>query len=105
MSAPDVTPAAAHSQSERTIACVEVWGGSHAFDHAVSVPGNDVRISCTPHNGDASGGDIYYISSCAKGQISRFILADVAGHGAEVAHIALSLRTLMRKHINNANHQ
>jgi phosphoserine phosphatase RsbU/P len=93
------TPAA----PPRTLACMEVWGGSQAFDHAVSVPGNDVRVSSTPYNGAASGGDIYYVSNCAAGTITRFFLADVSGHGTAVADIAVQLRSLMRRHINTAD--
>lgn len=82
---------------------MEVWGGSRAFDQSVRVPGNDVRVSCTPFRGEASGGDIYYISNCAAGIITRFVLADVSGHGEQVAHVATHLRQLMRRHINTAN--
>ena len=108
-------PVASHAQLEaasaarrmekhaRPIACMEVWGGSAAFEACLSVPGNHVRISCTPHAGDASGGDVYYISSCAAGLITRFVLADIAGHGETIAQVALALRTLMRTHINTAD--
>lgn len=82
---------------------MEVWGGSRAFDESISVPGNDVRISCTPFQGEASGGDIYYVSNCAAGIITRFVLADVSGHGELVAQIATDLRKLMRRHINTAD--
>lgn len=82
---------------------MEVWGGCRAFDQSVSVPGHDVRISCTPYRGEASGGDIYYVSNCAAGIITRFVLADVSGHGEQVARVATNLRGLMRRHINTAN--
>jgi sigma-B regulation protein RsbU (phosphoserine phosphatase) len=91
------------SPASRSIGCMEVWGGSQAFDLSVSVPGNDVRISCTTYGGAPSGGDIYYISNCAAGIITRFVLADVSGHGGEVAQLASDLRKLMRRHINTAN--
>ena len=82
---------------------MEVWGGSQALDQSVSVPGNDVRISCTPFRGEASGGDIYYVSNCAAGIITRFVLADVSGHGEQVSKVASDLRRLMRRHINTPN--
>jgi serine phosphatase RsbU (regulator of sigma subunit) len=82
---------------------MEVWGGSHAFDQSVSVPGNDVRVSSIPYAGAPAGGDIYYVSNCAAGIITRFFLADVSGHGSDAAHIAAELRSLMRKHINTAD--
>ena len=48
----------------------------------------------------AGGGDVYYLSSCASGRITRLLLADVSGHGAGVAGLAVSLRDLMRRHVN-----
>ncbi|HVU64914.1 MAG TPA: PP2C family protein-serine/threonine phosphatase [Phycisphaerales bacterium] len=85
------------------IACMEVWGGSQAIDAAVSVPGNDVHVRSVPYQGAAAGGDIYYVSNCAAGIITRFFLADVSSHGQDVAHIASELRALMRRHINTAD--
>lgn len=79
---------------------MEVWGGHDGFLGEVSVPGNDVYVGCTPHEGDAQGGDIYYVSNCAAGLITRFVLADVAGHGSVVAATAAGLRDLMRRSIN-----
>ncbi len=79
---------------------MEVWGGHDGFLGEVSVPGNDVYVGCTPHLGDAQGGDIYYVSNCAAGLITRFVLADVAGHGKIVAATAAGLRDLMRRSIN-----
>jgi phosphoserine phosphatase RsbU/P len=46
------------------------------------------------------GGDVYYVSSCASGRITRLLLADVSGHGAAVTGLATGLRDLMRKHVN-----
>lgn len=79
---------------------MEVWGGHDGFIGEVSVPGNDVYVGCTPHMGEAQGGDIYYVSNCAAGLITRFVLADVAGHGSVVASTAAGLRDLMRRSIN-----
>ena len=51
--------------------------------------------------GDAQrGGDVYYVSSCATGRITRLLLADVSGHGNAVASTAANLRTLMRRFVN-----
>ena len=90
----------APTPESRRIACMEVWGGHEAFEGGVSVPGNDVFVSCSPHTGDVRGGDIYYVSNCAAGIISRFVLADVAGHGSVVSSTASGLRDLMRRYIN-----
>lgn len=85
------------------LACMEVWGGHDAFEGAVSVPGLDIFVGCTPHTGEARGGDVYYVSNCAAGLISRAVLADVSGHGAEAAGFASAVRDLMRRHINTAD--
>ncbi len=102
ISAASVIPGSS-TPSTHDIACMEVWGGNHAFSGCVSVPGNDVTVSCTPHIGGDRGGDIYYVSSCAAGIITRFVLADVSGHGEQVAALAHNLRRQMRKHINTAD--
>ncbi|MBX3357864.1 MAG: serine/threonine-protein phosphatase [Phycisphaeraceae bacterium] len=83
-----------------TIACMEIWGGQERFHGGVSVTGNDVFVSSDPFTGDSHGGDIYYLSNCAGGLVTRIALADVSGHGSEVADLARTLRDLMRRHIN-----
>lgn len=80
--------------------CMEVWGGNRATWSQFSVPGLDVWVYSEPYRGSASGGDVYYLSSCASGRITRLLLADVSGHGAAVAPVALALRDLMRRNIN-----
>lgn len=85
----------------QVLQCMEVWGGNQAVERAVSTPGLDIWVSSRPHEHAVAGGDVYYASLCGGGQITRFILADVSGHGAAVADVAKSLRGLMRKHINN----
>ncbi len=79
--------------------CMEVWGGNVAAESGISVHGIDAWLYSQPYRGEASGGDIHYVSMCGEGRIARFVLADVAGHGAAVNDLALDLRTLMRKHV------
>ena len=80
--------------------CTEVWGGNHGADRALAVSGLDAFVFSQPFGGSASGGDVYYLSSCATGRITRMLVADVAGHGERVADVAAQLRTLMRRHVN-----
>ncbi|MDC0937108.1 PP2C family protein-serine/threonine phosphatase, partial [Pirellulales bacterium] len=47
-----------------------------------------------------AGGDVYYLSSCASGRITRMLLADVSGHGELVSQTAVGLRDLMRRNVN-----
>jgi serine phosphatase RsbU (regulator of sigma subunit) len=82
------------------LACMEIWGGSHAADAAVATPGLDLWVNSRPHEGAAGGGDVHYVSLCGGGVITRFVLADVAGHGASAAELARDLRDLMRRNIN-----
>lgn len=89
----------APSENTHTLRCLEVWGGSDSADHAASVPGLDISVRSRPLGGDA-GGDLYLISSCSSGLITRMLLADVSGHGEQVAEFSRQLRTAMHKSIN-----
>lgn len=79
---------------------MEVWGGNRATWSQFSVPGLDLWVHSKPYLNSDGGGDVYYLSSCASGRITRMLLADVSGHGASVAPVAVALRNLMRKNIN-----
>ncbi len=80
--------------------CMEVWGGNSSIDRCFPVSGLRVWLHSKTHGLGDRGGDVYYISSCASGRITRLLLADVSGHGPAVAEIATGLRDLMRKNIN-----
>lgn len=82
------------------LACMEIWGGNTHSNTAVSTPGIDAFVYRQPYGGAEGGGDIHYVSLCAAGKIARFVVADVSGHGEEVADLAARLRTMMRKNIN-----
>jgi serine phosphatase RsbU (regulator of sigma subunit) len=79
---------------------MEVWGGSQLTSSGVELPGLDVWVYSKPFEEAQRGGDVYYVSSCASGRISRLLLADVSGHGNSVASTAADLRTLMRRFVN-----
>jgi serine phosphatase RsbU (regulator of sigma subunit) len=79
---------------------MEIWGGNHPVESAVSTPGLDAWVYSKPFEGASRGGDVHYVSLCGGGIITRIILADVSGHGETVAGFAASLRILMRKNIN-----
>jgi len=80
--------------------CMEVWGGNRAVDTDVVLAGLDAWVFSRPFRGHHEGGDVHYVSSCATGKITRALVADVAGHGTEVAATALVLRDLMRRYVN-----
>lgn len=89
------------TEARHALRCMEIFGGSSAREEHLSTPGLDAWISSTPFEGAADGGDVHYLSLCGGGVITRLILADVSGHGREVADVAIALRALMRKNINS----
>jgi serine phosphatase RsbU (regulator of sigma subunit) len=80
--------------------CNEVWGGNEAIDTAVAMAGLDAYVYSRPYRGEAAGGDVHYVSSCATGRIARLLVADVSGHGTQVAEVGVALRRLMRRFMN-----
>jgi serine phosphatase RsbU (regulator of sigma subunit) len=85
----------------RALQCMEITGGSQAVEQSLATPGIDAWVFSRPFEGAEGGGDVHYLSLCGGGVITRVILADVSGHGADVADVSVSLRALMRKNINN----
>jgi phosphoserine phosphatase RsbU/P len=86
--------------------CMEIWGGNRALSKSFQAPGLDIHVHSAPYKDSATGGgDLYYLTSCASGRISRFLLADVSGHGAAVSKLALSIRDLLRKNVNRINQE
>jgi phosphoserine phosphatase RsbU/P len=86
--------------TSQTMQCMEVWGGNAAVDTSVVISGVDAWIYARPYRDAEGGGDVYYVSSCATGRVTRLLLADVSGHGSDVADIAGQLRSLMRRNVN-----
>jgi phosphoserine phosphatase RsbU/P len=82
------------------MSCMEVWGGNQLTERGVQFGGLDAWVYSKPFGKARRGGDVYYASSCVTGRITRLLLADVAGHGAEVASTAADLRLLMRRFVN-----
>ncbi len=80
--------------------CLEIWGGTGATRGAVSTPGLDAWVSSSTFHNDERGGDVYYVSTCASGNVARFALADVAGHGAEASAFSTALRGHLRRNMS-----
>ena len=85
--------------------CMEVWGGNVQTEKQFETTGLDVWVSSQPEGESQAGGDVYYVSSCASGRITRLMLADVSGHGQMVADVAARLRDLMRDNVNTIGHR
>ncbi len=86
--------------AEHIMQCMEVWGGNAAIDATVKMPGLSAWVYSRPYKGEEAGGDVHYVSSCGTGRITRLLVADVSGHGANVAALASKLRDLMRRYVN-----
>lgn len=92
---------ASHGRRDgRALHCMEIRGGSQLVEARLATPGLDVWVFSRPFEEAARGGDVHYVSLCGGGLITRLIVADVSGHGGEVAEFAGSLRGLMRRNIN-----
>jgi phosphoserine phosphatase RsbU/P len=83
------------------LACLEVSGGNRAATYDVELPGLDAWVSCRPLHPATRGGDLYYLSVCSQGSISRITLADVSGHGESVSILAERLREALREHADH----
>ena len=87
-------------QDGHALHCMEIWGGVEPVEREVSTPGLDLWVFSRPFHGDQQGGDVYYVTLCGGGVITRIVVADVSGHGSVVAEFSTSLRSLLRKNIN-----
>jgi phosphoserine phosphatase RsbU/P len=82
------------------VPCTEIWGGNKRSYDPVKLPGLMGLIYSKPVEPATTGGDVYYLSVCGKGAVSRVVLADVAGHGEAVGATALELQDLLNRHMN-----
>ncbi len=90
-----------NTAAAQTMQCMEIWGGNQLVNTSVTMPGLEAWVYCKPYGqSDAGGGDVHYVSSCATGRVTRLLVADVSGHGAQVCEVAGTLRSLMRRYVN-----
>ena len=85
----------------RHLACAETWGGNRQTASVVGLPGLTAWVHSVPLGQDHAGGDVHYVSVCPSCIVSRIALADVSGHGLEVAAFGEMLRELMEKHLSS----
>ena len=95
---PATNPAFATDETAN-LSCMEIWGGDRNAQEDFPLPGLNVWLRATAHSG-LRGGDIHYLSTCGHSAVLRFAIADVAGHGAEVAYVASRFKRLIVRHIN-----
>ena len=80
--------------------CMEVWGGNTLVMRSLQLTGANLWVYSRPQGGAPAGGDIHYVSACVSGRVTRILVADVSGHGEQVAEVAGVLRGLIRRYVN-----
>jgi phosphoserine phosphatase RsbU/P len=83
------------------LGCFELWGGNCDADYPVELPGMMGWVYSAPLEPASGGGDVYYLSVCSKGRVSRVVAADVAGHGSSACSVAESLHYVLQRHTDN----
>jgi sigma-B regulation protein RsbU (phosphoserine phosphatase) len=83
------------------LACLELRGGNQTALFEAQLPGLNAWVACRPLPPAGSGGDLYYLSVCSRGSVSRVTLADVAGHGERVSALAQRLRDALHEHADH----
>lgn len=80
--------------------CAEIWGGIEKEKADVASPGISASLFASS-GGDTKGGDIYYLTLCNSTNITRMVIADIAGHGECVSEISQSLYHTLKKYVDN----
>lgn len=81
--------------------CMEVWGGNGSREKHLVRPGVDIWISSQAVDRNLSGGsDLYLLSSCSSGRITRMMVAEVCGQLPQYTKLSEELRELIKKNIN-----
>ena len=81
------------------IKCSEVWGGIRDQDEDVTAAGLAASLYSAACEG-GKGGDIYYLSVCAGGELTRVVIADVVGHGSIVSDVSQGLYDSLQDHMD-----
>ena len=81
--------------------CMDVWGGSGTRENHFVRPGVDIWLHSQAVDSSLSGSsELYLLSSCSSGRITRMMVADVCGHLPHYERLSEELRELMKKNIN-----
>jgi len=82
------------------IGCSEVWGGTNNADAELANEGVTASLFANAAQG-GKGGDIYYVSVCAQGMLTRVVIADVVGHGERVSEVAGWVYDAVARRVND----
>lgn len=80
--------------------CGETWSSNRLASSPVLLPGLEAWVLAVPSGRAEAGGDIHYLSACPRCEVCRVALADVSGHGDQVAVLGEKLRQLMLEYLS-----
>jgi sigma-B regulation protein RsbU (phosphoserine phosphatase) len=81
------------------VRCSEIWGGNGNADLDVCTNGINASVYSLPCGGER-GGDVYYLSVCTHDMMTRMVVADVRGHGAQVSQLSAWLHDEIQAHLD-----
>jgi sigma-B regulation protein RsbU (phosphoserine phosphatase) len=79
--------------------CSQVRGGNGPINVPIELPGMRGMLYSRPSAG-GRGGDVYYVSICGSGLLSRLCLADVVGHGEAVSKVSAEIHRVLQRLMN-----
>jgi phosphoserine phosphatase RsbU/P len=88
-----------------TWACNVLWGGNRLVHKSFSIPGFHGCLLSIPFGQDQSGGDVYYITVCGHGVLSKFFILDIAGHGNMASEISKVLQEPLSRLMNELDNK
>lgn len=91
-------------RNEVSVACARVQSGNGRIEAPIALPGLRGVVRCSPSDG-GRGGDVYFLSVCGSGLLTRVCLADIAGHGASVEALGRQVHGLLERHVNRPDHR
>jgi sigma-B regulation protein RsbU (phosphoserine phosphatase) len=81
------------------LACGQIWGGNRSDDLDLSTGRIRASLFSSAAEG-GKGGDIYYLTLCNDGQLTRLAVVDVVGHGLAVSNTSQWLYDALAAHMN-----
>jgi serine phosphatase RsbU (regulator of sigma subunit) len=81
-----------------------VRGGNGRIDVPIELPGLRGVLHSRPSHG-GYGGDVYFLSVCGSGLLTRICIADVVGHGERVATLSARMHDLLERFVNTPDHR
>ena len=92
----DSSPALA-AAPDLAVTCAQVRGGNGRISVPLVLPGLRGALRSDPADG-GGGGDVYYLSICGSGLLTRICLADLCGHGERVATLGREIHGLLQRY-------